>query len=84
MTIKEISSRAFAADPLKVKQMVKKATIIVTNRGKPELAIIPFDLYNIISTMLSSSSLEILSNKKISDIEFEIPKLNDISRFEKF
>ena len=39
----EISSREFAAEPLKVKQLAQDGPVVVTNRGRPELVILRYD-----------------------------------------
>lgn len=78
MAIHEISSREFASDPLKVKRMVDDGAVIVTNRGVPELAILPYERYRSLVEANPPTALEALSDPAAAAIEFDAPRLDDL------
>lgn len=81
----EISSREFAAEPLKVKQLIRKSrAVIVTNRGEPELVILPYDTYLRLRNSQPESVLEALEDEAAAKVDFEIPPMKEVSRPERF
>jgi PHD/YefM family antitoxin component YafN of YafNO toxin-antitoxin module len=73
MTEKQLTSRDFAADPLKVKQLVKKNVVVVTNRGEPELAILTYREYRALKASHPLTALEALGDEAGADIDFDAP-----------
>ena len=73
----EISSREFAAEPLPVKQLVGTDVVVVTNRGRPELVILPYERYRALAAALPATALEALGSEDAGDIELEIPRFAD-------
>jgi PHD/YefM family antitoxin component YafN of YafNO toxin-antitoxin module len=73
MTEMQLTSRDFAADPLKVKQLVKEKVVVVTNRGQPELAILTYAEYRTLKASYPLTSLDALGDEAGADIAFEAP-----------
>jgi hypothetical protein len=82
MSEKDLSSREFASDPLRVKQLVKDHTVFVTNRGVRELAILPYEFFRKLQSLAQVTALEALANEAAAKIDFEPEKSQDISRAE--
>lgn len=78
MTETQLTSRDFAADPLKVKQLVKKNVVVVTNRGEPELAILTYAEYRALRASHPLTALDALGDEAGADIVFEAPMCRDI------
>jgi PHD/YefM family antitoxin component YafN of YafNO toxin-antitoxin module len=71
----EISSREFAAEPLKVKQLARRGPVIVTNRGQPELVILRYERWRaLVPQDVSEDLIEALGDEAAAEIEFEIPR----------
>ena len=78
MSERTITSRDFAAEPLKVKQLVATDTVIVTNRGRPELAILPYERYRALTAASAPRTLlEALGDEEAGAVELEIPLLDE-------
>jgi len=77
---KTISSREFASDPLAVKRWVGSSDVIVTNRGRPELALLTYERYQWLVAALPPTALEALGDSEAAEVEFDPPKLRDLPR----
>ena len=72
----EISSREFAAEPLKVKQLARSGPVIVTNRGQPELVILRYDRWRaLVPQDVSEDLVEALEDEVGADAEFLPPRV---------
>ena len=72
----EISSREFAAEPLKVKQLVRSGPVVVTNRGQPELVIVPYELWRaLVPQDVPEDLAEALADEFGVDIELNVPRI---------
>ena len=71
----EISSREFAAEPLKVKRLVRSGPVIVTNRGVPELVVIPYERWRALVPQVSESLVDVLGDDAAAEIDFEPPRI---------
>lgn len=70
----EISSREFAAEPLKVKQLARQGPVIVTNRGRPELVVMRYDRWRaLVPQDVPEDLLEALGDEVAGAVELEIP-----------
>lgn len=70
----EISSREFAAEPLKVKQLARQGPVIVTNRGRPELVVMRYDRWRaLVPQDVPEDLLEALGDEAAGAVELEIP-----------
>jgi PHD/YefM family antitoxin component YafN of YafNO toxin-antitoxin module len=80
MTETQLTSRDFAADPLKVKQLVKENVVVVTNRGEPELAILTYTEYRALKASHPLTALEALGDDAGADVAFEAPVCSELLR----
>lgn len=72
----EISSREFAAEPLKVKQLARSGPVIVTNRGQPELVIVRYERWRaLVPQDVPEDLAEALGDEAGADIEFQPPRV---------
>lgn len=72
----EISSREFAAEPLKVKQLARQGPVIVTNRGRPELVVMRYDRWRaLVPQDVPEDLLEALGDEAAGAVELEIPRV---------
>lgn len=72
----EISSREFAAEPLKVKQLARQGPVIVTNRGRPELVVMRYDRWRaLVPQDVPEDLLEALGDEAAGTVELEIPRV---------
>ena len=72
----EISSREFAAEPLKVKQLAQDGPVVVTNRGRPELVILRYDRWRaLVPNDVPEDLAEALADEFAGDLELVVPKL---------
>lgn len=77
----EISSREFAAEPLKVKQLARQGPVIVTNRGRPELVVMRYDRWRaLVPQDVPEDLLEALGDEVAGAVELEIPCVSWKSR----
>jgi PHD/YefM family antitoxin component YafN of YafNO toxin-antitoxin module len=76
MGMQEISSREFAAEPLKVKQMARSGPVIVTNRGEPELVILRYERWRtLVPQDVPEDLLDALADDVGPDTEFMVPRI---------
>ena len=68
-----LTSREANQNFSRVKNAALTGHVIVTERGKPKLAILDFEEYQRL-TRRESSILEMLAMPEMEDIEFEIPE----------
>ena len=72
----EISSREFAAEPLKVKQLAQDGPVVVTNRGRPELVILRYDRWRaLVPNDVPEDLAEALADELAGGLELVVPKL---------
>ena len=72
----EISSREFAAEPLKVKQLAQDGPVVVTNRGRPELVILRYDRWRaLVPNDVPEDLAEALADEFAGDLELVVPRL---------
>lgn len=71
----EISSREFAAEPLKVKQLARSGPVVVTNRGRPELVILRYERWRaLVPQEVPEDLIDALGAEDAADIEFVVPR----------
>lgn len=76
-----IGARDFAADPLGVKNRARDGeTIVITNRGRPDVAMVSYERWQALEAALPQSALEALGRHPASEIEFEPPRVEDHPR----
>lgn len=74
--MREISSREFATEPLKVKQLARRGPVIITNRGQPELVILHYERWRaLVPQNVPEDLIEALGDEAAAEIEFEIPRV---------
>ena len=72
----EISSREFAAEPLKVKQLAQDGPVVVTNRGRSELVILRYDRWRaLVPDDVPEDLAEALADEFAGDLELVVPRL---------
>ena len=77
IAVPEISSREFAAEPLKVKQLAQDGPVVVTNRGRPELVILRYDRWRaLVPNDVPEDLAEALADEFAGDLELVVPKLD--------
>jgi PHD/YefM family antitoxin component YafN of YafNO toxin-antitoxin module len=71
----EISSREFAAEPLKVKQLARAGPVIVTNRGQPELVIVRYERWRaLVPQEVPEDLIDALGAEETAEIELVVPR----------
>jgi len=85
-----LTSREFAVDPLKVKKLAKNDdVVVVTNRGEPELAVLPYAVYrtlieapaNAAPTKPRSLYDSIAGDDEVAAIDIEFERDKSLPRF---
>jgi hypothetical protein len=72
----EISSREFAAEPLKVKRLAWDGPVVVTNRGRPELVILRYDRWRaLVPNDVPEDLAAALADEFGGDLNFVVPRL---------
>ena len=79
MTITTLSSRQFNQDASKAKKAAKLGPVIITDRGRPAHVLLTFSEYRRI-TRGQAKIADLLAMHSVEDIEFEIPRLHDVTR----
>ncbi|MGH6913334.1 MAG: type II toxin-antitoxin system prevent-host-death family antitoxin [Geminicoccales bacterium] len=73
-----IGARDFAADPLGAKNRARAgATVVITNRGRPDVAMVSHARRQALEAALPQSALEALGRHPAGSIEFEAPRIED-------
>jgi prevent-host-death family protein len=76
-----IGARDFAADPLGVKNKARDGeTVVITNRGRPDVAMVSYERWKALEAALPQSVLEALGQHPASSIEFQPPRIEDHAR----
>jgi prevent-host-death family protein len=76
-----LGARDFAADPLGAKNKARDgAIVVITNRGKPDVAMVSYERWKALEAALPQSVLEALGEHSASAIDFEAPRLLDRAR----
>jgi prevent-host-death family protein len=76
-----IGAREFAADPLGVKNKARAGeTVVITNRGRPDVAMVSYERWQALEAALPTSVLEALGRHPASVIEFRPPRIEDHAR----
>lgn len=76
-----IGARDFAADPLGVKNKARQgATVVITNRGRPDVAMVSYERWKALEAALPQSALEALGRHPASSLELEAPLIEDHAR----
>jgi PHD/YefM family antitoxin component YafN of YafNO toxin-antitoxin module len=71
----EISSREFAAEPLKVKQLARGGPVVVTNRGRPELVILRYEWWRaLVPQDVPEDLIDALGAEDAADVELAVPR----------
>lgn len=79
MTITTISSREFNQDASGAKRAAEEGPVFITDRGRPAHVLLTYEAY---TTLLGQerSLLDIVAQDEDDDIDFEPPRMGDISR----
>ena len=73
-----IGARDFAADPLGLKNKARDGeTVVITNRGRPDVAMVSYERWKALEAALPQSVLEALGQHPASSIEFQPPRIED-------
>jgi prevent-host-death family protein len=73
-----VGARDFAADPLGAKNKARDgATVVITNRGRPDVAMVSYERWKALEAALPESALEALGRHPASSIEVEAPRIED-------
>ena len=73
-----IGARDLAADPLGAKNKARDGeTVVITNRGRPDVAMVNYRRWKALEAALPSSALEALGQHPASAIEFDPPRIED-------
>jgi antitoxin (DNA-binding transcriptional repressor) of toxin-antitoxin stability system len=73
-----IGARDFAANPLGAKNKAREGeTVVITNRGRPDVAMVNYQRWKALEAARPSSALEALGQHPASSIEFEPPRIED-------
>ena len=73
-----VGARDFAADPLGAKNKAREGeTVVITNRGRPDVAMVSYERWKALEAALPRSALEALGQHPASSIEFQPPRIED-------
>jgi hypothetical protein len=73
-----VGARDFAADPLGAKNKARDGTtVVITNRGRPDVAMVSYERWKALEAALPGSALEALGQHPASAIEFQPPRIED-------
>ena len=73
-----IGARDFAADPLGLKNKARDGeTVVITNRGRPDVAMVSYERWKALEAASPRSALEALGQHPASSIEFQPPRIED-------
>jgi prevent-host-death family protein len=73
-----IGARDFAADPLGVKNKARDgATVVITNRGRPDVAMVSYERWKALEAASPQSALDALGRHPAGSIAFEAPRIED-------
>ena len=73
-----IGARDFAADPLGAKNKAREGeTVVITNRGRPDVAMVNYERWKALEAALPPSALEALGQHPASEIPFQPPRIED-------
>jgi hypothetical protein len=73
-----IGARDFAADPLGAKNRARaSATVVITNRGRLDVAMVSYERWKALEAAMPRSALEALGQHPASSIEFQPPRIED-------
>jgi hypothetical protein len=73
-----IGARDFAADPLGAKNRARDgATVVITNRGRPDVAMVSYERWKALAAAAPHSALEALGRHSASSVEFQPPRIED-------
>ncbi|MGH9413758.1 MAG: type II toxin-antitoxin system prevent-host-death family antitoxin [Terriglobales bacterium] len=79
MSITTITSRELNQDVTRAKRAARKGPVFITDRGRPAHVLLSIEEYRRISGHKRTIG-EALSMPGIADIEFEIPRFDDLPR----
>ena len=79
MSITTISSREFNQDAGGAKKAAEKGPVIITDRGRPSHVLLRFEAYQKLAGA-QRSLLDAVAQDEDDDIEFDPPRMGDISR----
>ena len=73
-----IGARDFAADPFGARNRARDGqTVVITNRGRPDVAIVSYERWKALEAASPRSALEALGQHPASSIEFQPPPIED-------
>jgi len=73
-----IGARDFAADPLRAKNRARDGeTVVITNRGRPDVAMVSYERWRALEAALPRSALEALGEHPARSIDFRPPSIED-------
>ena len=73
-----IGARDFAADPLGAKNKARHGeTVVITNRGRPDVAMVNYERWKALEAAMPRSALEALGQHPAGSIEFQPPRIED-------
>jgi prevent-host-death family protein len=78
LAITTLSSREFNQDAGQAKKAAKKGPVIITDRGRPAHVLLSFEHYRKLTSQRESIG-DLLSNPASADIEFDPPRLKNLS-----
>jgi hypothetical protein len=71
----EITSREFAAESLKVKRLARTGPVVVTNRGRPALVVVPYERWRaLVPQDVPEDLIEALGDEDGGEIDLEVPR----------
>ena len=80
MTLKTLSSREFNQDLAGAKRAAREGPVIVTDRGEPAFVLLAYEDYRRLSGTPGRSLADLLYDPNSADIDFEPPRLTELSR----
>lgn len=71
-----IGARDFAADPLGAKKKARAGeTVVITNRGQPDIAMVSYERWKALEGTSPRSALEALGQHPAGSIDFQPPRI---------
>ncbi len=79
MSVTTLSSREFNQDTSGAKNAAKQGPVFITDRGKPSHVLLTIDEYRKL-TGCGTSIADLLYMPGVEDVEFDAPRMKDVSQ----
>ena len=75
-----LTSRQFNQDASAAKRAAREGPVFITDRGRPAHVLLTIEAYRRLADDAGPSAAELLADPEAAEIEFEPPRLGDVTR----